>query len=158
MFSTSNTSLIDKCICMIDDVNGDGSLLVNFIRLVTLNIATGELVEFYDFATDMSATYAPIGPTSECASIGATATLVAHREHLIGPAVWSLPPTAQAVAIVTIANAGGGTITTVDGAGALIIGTEMWSAQDGAFVILTGPIDLNLLAGDEVLVIYTELT
>jgi len=157
-----------ESVCLCDDVNDDGSTIVEFIRIISIDVSGGIASTVGDFTPDYSSTYTTLGTVSTCGSIGSPVVGLNQGRDLLNSNtgdVWTRPSAlVQSVSVkaVTILDAGNPpTITdyrniTSD----LVAGDfEDWECQvdDGANV-LAGTFTINISSGDVVVVIWTELT
>lgn len=92
----ANTQVFERCRC--DDVNGDGSLIVNYIEFYTVNPTTGVPTILSTYTDPPWTPYVPINPV-DCASIGTTVSLVQRRVELSGIFVWNRPVNIQSLTI-----------------------------------------------------------
>lgn len=147
-------------ICLCDDVNGDGSNIVPFVRVIEY-VEGGTVQIFGDFTPDYSAPYSATNPV-DCNSIGSPTNSGIRGLDVPPSQVWaSLPVTAESVTVIarTIGNpATPPTITTDAGTVSLILGQPYtWRKAESA-VFLNGTFSVTTGAGDNVSVIWTEVS
>lgn len=154
----SGPQLFSACLC--DDVNGDGSVVVNFIRVVSITDG-GVLAQVGDFLPDYSATYTPLGTVTPCGEVGAAPAIAQVRELLVGPTTWVRPANLQSLTYKYITDGGTGGATVTDNnttVTPLVVGDiETFSTDPEFAVSLGGTFQLDLLAGDQIVILYTEI-
>lgn len=84
--------------CRCDDVNGNGSLIVNYNEFYTVDPVTGVPTVLSTYTDPPWTPYVPVNPV-DCNTLGNTVSLVLRRVHLTGIFSWSLPATAQSITI-----------------------------------------------------------
>ena len=156
----SNASnLVEKSLCLIDDTLSDGSVLVQFNRIVLIDPITGLIVSSRNYTKDYSAVYTILGTVSLCEDTGTQATLIPRRRYITA-GTFTLPTTAQSISIQVKAVGNVITPPTINDGFAttpLFAGdSETWSAQDGSNIILGGTLTLSANAGDQIVVAWTE--
>lgn len=151
-----------QVICLCDDVNGDGSLVNSFRRVVQIG-GTGTVTLIGDYLPDYSATYTPTGTIIDCSDIGVAAQLVQRRTHLTGVNNWVRPNTVTAMTIF-IRRVGDVTnpITITDNNGTITpcyTGDSMsWGIPDGSFTLLQGTFSITMPDINDIVTIqYLEL-
>lgn len=155
------SSIYQRCLC--DDVNGDQSLIVNYIEFYRYDPVTNAITVIGTWREDLSATYIPVNPI-DCNLIGNTVLLVQQREELTGIFVWNRPAN-QIQSITLKVRATGPTNPTVrDNANRvtnLYLGdVETWSTLDdtNAAGWLTGGFTITSIDPKTIItILYTEL-
>ena len=146
-----------ESVVLCDDVNGDGSLIVPFVRVVSVNADTGVVMIVGQYTPDYSASYSPTNPVA-CGSIGNDVFYRQQRIALQGVGLWSRPSmvvrvTVTVVAVGNIANPP--TVSCNSGTSPLFTGTsETWESPDGNF--LSDTFSVSTKVGDIILIAYTE--
>ncbi len=155
--------IMDRCLC--DDVAGDGSVVVNFVRFFELDTTTGAISQIGDYRSDLSGPYVPQGTIRQCSEIGQTVFLNQGRVVLQGPAVWVRPDLVESVTVKVYRVTDPGqpplvtdyTTTTTP----LMVGdVETWSIQGDmpALQALTGTFQVETFgANDYVVILWTQL-
>ena len=153
--------IFQRCLC--DDVNGDGSLIINYVQFYTYDPATNAIAVTGNWLADLSATYTPINPI-DCDSIGTDVKVVVRRFDLIGSSTWTMPVDVQSFTIRVrrigdILNPP--TITDNNGtATPLFLGdVETYSILTEDSTVLQGTFSVtNNNAGDYITINYTQIT
>lgn len=73
--SCSPDGLLYRDLCMCDDVNGDGSVIVPFNRLVEVDPTAGTSTPVGDFMADWSGNYTTQGTSGLCSDLGEAADI-----------------------------------------------------------------------------------
>lgn len=88
--------IFQRCLC--DDVNGDQSLIVNYIEFYTYDPSTNSITVTGYWDQDLLNPYVPVNPIN-CSTIGTATQLVQRRVHLTGAQVWNRPNTVVSMTI-----------------------------------------------------------
>lgn len=146
------------CQCFIDDVNGDGSELVEFSRGFIRTIQPDNsitVVTLGDFTdSTFQNQYDPVGTVTACAMVGTDAELLQNRIELDG-GVWSPTALVESYTIRVISGTGV-TFTDSNGVVTPIVANEVLSYDSEDEHFETSPI-VTVPAGNQVVITYTEL-
>ena len=150
--------------CWIDDVNGDGSNLVGFIRRTSTIIdrdsgtktRTVLLDLTVDAATKTETVYNATNPVP-CSEVGAQPQgLLARRETVVGPGAWSAP-TQEILDFLFTGIQGTATVTDSAGITSTLNAGETYGDQAVRLKLFFTPVPtLNVPAGSVVNVAWTE--
>ncbi len=159
--STQETSKV-VTVCMIDDVNGNGTLLVPYVSLISIDLDTQVITPIGNFTSDYSSSYTPTNGVN-AGAIGTTLGASQHRYTIDGIGSWNRPNPTTSVTVMVLAvgdnlnpptvSDGGGTTTD------LYQGTsESWSTVGSEQLTLTQDFTVTTNhAGDRVVILYTML-
>lgn len=158
--STSAAQVFKRCLC--DDVNGDGSLIVNYVQFYQYDPGSNSITVTGNWNEDLTALYVPVNAT-DCNAIGAPQQIVQRRQDLTGVTAWVRPINVQSLTI-KVRRVGDvlnpPTITDNNGTTTpLFIGdVETWSVLDTEALLLQGAFTITLNnVNDHITIIYTEL-
>jgi hypothetical protein len=158
----------DQCIkveprCKCDDVNGDGSVIVNFVQAYQICITNGVVVSTLigSYTDDTYSTpYVVQGAVVNCSAIGASARVSQQRLVLSGAGSWVVPGDVLAYSIKVVQANGGPTFTDTSGIVTPLFVGESVSFSDGSeegMVFVPGAI-VTTLGGDIVVIDYQRIT
>ena len=158
--SQTNDQVFQRCLC--DNINGDLSVIVNYIEFYTYDPTTNTITVTGTWTEDLTAPYVPINPI-DCNAIGAPTSLVQRKVDLTGIQVWNRPTTVTSLTI-RVRRIGDITNppTTIDNNAvvtSLFIGdTESYGIINPSHTILQGTFSVNLNhANDFITIHYLEL-
>ena len=145
-----------------DDVNGDGSVINPFNRVVQIG-STGAITTIGEYLPDYSASYTPTGTIIDCPQIDVAPQIVQRRTHLVGINNWIRPNNVISMTIF-IRRVGDviNPITITDNDGIItpcFTGDSMsWGIPDGSFALLQGTFSINMPDIDDTITIqYLEV-
>jgi len=146
--SVASSNYYTTQVCMVDDVNNNLSLLVPYIKIISVNPTTGAITTIgnYDY------NYAPYSPTNPllASSIGTTPILKQGRTRLVG-GTWS--PTSLIKSYTIRVKTGTPTFTDSFGETTSLETGEVITFGEAVDLMDTVPI-LTVTAGSEVFVNY----
>lgn len=146
-----------SCECYIDDVNGDGTELVGFIRAYLISVsATGvpTSVLMGDFTDNTYQNqYDPVGTVTLCSETGDDAVLKQLTTTLDGTGTWSPSMLTKSYTIRVVAGTGV-TFTDSDGTTRPLVINEVVTYQGEQFFD-TAPV-VTTTAGDVVVITHSE--
>ena len=151
-------------LCLCDDVNGDGTVVNRFIRIVSI-ASDGTITIVGDYLPDYSGPYTVQGTVRDCSDIGNNVFLVQNRIELAGIQAWTRPDLAESVTIkVRRVGDFNNPPTITDAAGTvtpLYAGdVETWSVEGNAPAVswLTGDFIVTLNHPDDIItIVWTQL-
>jgi hypothetical protein len=150
----SDRTITDIVLC--DQGNSGQAFLRKFVQSLN-DTGQGQINSFRDFILDGTATYAPVGPVTDC--FGPALTLSAQARVVTNASPWT--PGGDVTGTLTSVTATGtlGLWDMVDASGTALTGLTAglsltWEAEDDNQ--LTGPLSITPQAGSTVIVSWTE--
>lgn len=149
--------------CKCDDVNGDGSVITNFVKAYEICVTNGVITSTFigNFTDDTFTTpYVLQGTEVDCSAIGADARVSQQRLVLNGAGSFSIPADCISYSVKVFAAGGGPTFTdSAANVSPLYAGETMIfsDGSDDGIVFVPGA-TITTLVGDLVVIDYQKLT